>query len=96
MRAKYYDTIEDYCKEFPGNERYAFMLTASVPITDVSIKEPYSLIFGNEASGLPDEFAGFCTPVIIKHTKDIDSLNLPMAAGIAMYEFTKEAFKGRG
>ena len=90
VKAEYFDSIEDYCKRFPENERYAFMLKASTPITDITIKEPYSLIFGNEATGLPDDFADFCTSVVIRHSKDIDSLNLPMAAGIAMYEFTKK------
>ena len=93
VRVEYFDTIGDYCRRFPDNERYAFMLTASIPITEVSIREPYSLIFGNEATGLPDEYAGFCTPVVIKHSDAIDSLNLPMAAGIAMYEFTKDSWR---
>ena len=92
---EYFDTIEDYCTRFPQNERYAFMLTASVPITDITIKEPFSLIFGNEATGLPDVFADFCTSVIIRHSHDIDSLNLPMAAGIAMYEFTKNTWRNK-
>ena len=93
VKVEYFDTIEDYCKSFPKNARYAFMLTASTPITDISIKEPYSLIFGNEATGLPEEFASFCTTVIIKHSNNIDSLNLPMAAGIAMFEFTKNTWR---
>ena len=95
VRVEYFDTIEDYCARFPQNERYAFMLTASVPITDITIKEPFSLIFGNEATGLPDVFADFCTSVIIRHSHDIDSLNLPMAAGIAMYEFTKNTWRNK-
>lgn len=90
IKAKYFDTIEDYISKFPENKRYAFMLSGSVPLGDVDAKEPFSLIFGNEASGLPDDFANFCTPVVIKHSDKIDSLNLPMAAGIAMYEFTKK------
>lgn len=94
VRVEYFDTIEDYCRRFPENERYAFMLSeAALPLTEIGIKEPYSLIFGNEATGLPDEFKNFCRPVIIRHSHDIDSLNLPMAAGIAMYEFTKEVWR---
>ena len=96
VRAEYFDTIEDYCKRFPRNERYAFMLKASTPITQIGIREPYSLIFGNEATGLPEEYASFCTPVVIRHSTDIDSLNLPMAAGIALYEFTKKNWRGEG
>lgn len=85
-----FESFDEYCVRFHSNSRYAFMLAASTAITDISIREPYSLIFGNEATGLPIEFAKLCTTVIIKHSKDIDSLNLPMAAGIAMFEFTKK------
>ena len=93
VRAEIFDSIQDYCGRFPRNERYAFMLKGSVPITEVRIREPYSLIFGNEATGLPEEYARFCTPVVIRHSDSIDSLNLPMAAGIAMYEFTKSRWR---
>ncbi len=88
-----FESFDEYCERFPDNSRYAFMLSASTPITDIKIKEPYSLIFGNEATGLPAEFAGFCTAVIIKHSENIDSLNLPMAVGIAMFEFTKNKWR---
>lgn len=89
VRVQYFDTIEAYREDFPENKLYAFMLTASRLIHDIEISEPYSLVFGNEATGLPDDFADFCQSVIIPHSNGIDSLNLPIAAGIAMYEFTK-------
>ncbi|MBO6159634.1 MAG: TrmH family RNA methyltransferase [Firmicutes bacterium] len=92
LRIEYFDAIEDYIKRFPDNNRYAFMLRVPTPLPKVPIQKPYSLIFGNEATGLPESYADFCQSVIIRHTNSIDSLNLPMAAGIAMYEFTKEAF----
>lgn len=93
-RTAYYDSIEDYIRDFPENSRYAFMLRVPTPLPKVEKKEPYSLIFGNEATGLDEGFADFCQSVIIRHTSAIDSLNLPMAAGIAMYEFTKTHFNG--
>ncbi len=94
VRVEYFDTIEEYTKRFPENERYAFMLSkTALPLTEVQIRQPYSLIFGNEATGLPDRFSDFCQSVIIRHSHDIDSLNLPMAAGIAMYEFTKNKWR---
>ena len=92
VRVEYFETIEDYRKRFPKNNLYAFMLTASRPLPEIAAEKraPFSIVFGNEATGLPEEFADFCQSVIIKHSSDIDSLNLPMAAGIAMYEFTKD------
>lgn len=91
-----FDSFDEYCRRFPGNARYAFMLSASEPITDVSVREPFSLIFGNEATGLPAQFADSCTAVVIKHSSDIDSLNLPMAAGIALFEFTRKKWQSGG
>lgn len=93
VKVEYFDSIEDYINRFPQNKRYAFMLTASKPLFDVRIEEPYSLLFGNEATGLPSNFADFCQGVRIIHSSNIDSLNLPMAVGISMYEFTKEIWK---
>ena len=92
VRVQYFENIEAYRTAFPENQLFAFMLTASKPIQDIEIAEPYSLVFGNEATGLPEVFAGFCQSVVIPHSSGIDSLNLPIAAGIAMYEFTKEAW----
>lgn len=92
VKVEYFDTIDEYRKRFPENHLYAFMLQASRPLPEVVMakEKPFSLIFGNEATGLPDSFADFTQAVIIKHSGNIDSLNLPMAAGIAMYEFTKD------
>jgi TrmH family RNA methyltransferase len=58
MRVRVYDSFEEYRKEFPERPLYPFMLDASVPLQQIrEIPEIYSLIFGNEGSGLPAEFA---------------------------------------
>ena len=49
----------------------------------------FDLIFGNEASGLPDDLLDYDESVVIKHSDKIDSLNLPISVGIALYEFSK-------
>lgn len=51
---------------------------------------PFSLVFGNEASGLDARFRNIGRSVVIEHTDSIDSLNLALAAGIGLYEFSKE------
>ena len=89
-----YPSFEDYREQFPSNSLYPFMLDGSVMLGTVTISEPFSLIFGNEATGLPASFASVGTPVRIDHGPDIDSLNLPIAASIAMYESTKGKFGG--
>ena len=50
---------------------------------------PFTLVFGNEGSGLPPEFARYGQPVRIESNDRVDSLNLAVAAGIAIYGFAK-------
>ncbi len=94
VAVEYFQSIENYRERFPENRLYAFMLSAPVPLTETERQEPCSLVFGNEATGLPDGYKSFCQPVVIRHSGKIDSLSLPMAAGIAMYEFTKDRWRG--
>ena len=84
----------DFCEYrslYPAHTLYPFMLKGSVPLSQaaVSPQRPFSLIFGNEGTGLPDEFLDYGTPVRIPHSSKIDSLNLSIAAAIGMYEMNK-------
>lgn len=90
MRVRVYDSFEEYRKEFPERPLYPFMLDASVPLQQIrEIPEIYSLIFGNEGSGLPAEFAEAGQAVRIESNDQVDSLNLAVAAGIGIYYFTR-------
>ena len=90
MRVRGYDSFEEYRKEFPERPLYPFMLDASVPLQQIrEIPEIYSLIFGNEGSGLPAEFAAAGQAVRIESNDQVDSLNLAVAAGIGIYYFTR-------
>jgi len=85
----YFDSFAEYAEKFGDRQMYPFMLNAKINLYDIHPQGIFSLIFGNEATGLPDEFAEIGTSVVIPHSDKIDSLNLPVAAGIAMYEATK-------
>lgn len=85
----YFDSFQEYAEQFGGRELYPFMLDAKVSLHDIRPEGTFSLVFGNEATGLPSEFSNIGTSVIIPHSNRIDSLNLPIAASIAMYEATK-------
>lgn len=75
-----------------GRRMYPFMLKGAVSLEEADPgEERFSLIFGNESSGLPDDFLEVGQSVVIRHSKEIDSLNLSLAAGIGIYEFTKKA-----
>ena len=88
---KYFKSFEEY-KELTNNSMYPFMLKGSTKLHEVEKRKPFTLIFGNEATGLEDSFLNVGTPIRINHSNNIDSLNLDNAASIAVYEFTKENF----
>lgn len=88
----YFDTFSQYQEQYKNRELYPFMLDAKTSIHDIRPQGKFSLIFGNEATGLPPQFSQIGTTVIIPHSDQIDSLNLTIAASIAMYESTKHQF----
>ena len=91
LRFRRYQSFEEYESGNRGRSLYPFMLKGATDLQKLTRdkNEKYALIFGNEATGLPDEFADKGTGILIRHEKTIDSLNLSMACGIALYEFTK-------
>ncbi len=92
VKMELFEGFGDYEERFPGNRLYPFMLDGSTLLQETKIESPFSLIFGNEATGLPPSFQDKGNPIRIEHTHNIDSLNLPTAVGIAIYEATKTAF----
>ncbi|MCL2773753.1 MAG: TrmH family RNA methyltransferase [Oscillospiraceae bacterium] len=85
--------IRDYLKVYGERETYTFMLNAEYNLAELQSADGvgvYSLIFGNEASGLNyDVYKNVGKSVVIKHSSNIDSLNLPIAVSIALFWFTK-------
>ncbi|MCQ2519870.1 MAG: TrmH family RNA methyltransferase [Lachnospiraceae bacterium] len=92
MNVEEFDSFADYKKKIGDRDTYPFMLKAKKKLPETEFTAPFSLIFGNEATGLPDSFLDEGTSVIIPHSNRIDSLNLPIAASIALYEATKKDF----
>lgn len=88
---EYFDSLDDYYKVFPNRKSYLFMLDGATKLEEVTFETPHSLVFGNEGSGLPEEAKQFGTPVYIEHSKEIDSLNLSIAVGIALYKSSKDS-----
>ena len=84
-----YDTFEAYRAAFPGHALYPFMLDGSATLEAATraIRRPYALIFGNEGSGLPPDFAALGQAVRIPHSERIDSLNLAIAVAVGAYAF---------
>ena len=93
---EYFDTFDDYLHKYPNRDIYPLMLKGA---KNIHLIEPndknYSLVFGNESSGLPDEFLNYGQSIFIPHSDKIDSLNLSMALGITLYHFSKDIFKSK-
>lgn len=92
LKIQHYNTFDEYLTGH-GAERhnYAFMLDKNAKKLNEfkEVPSPYSLIFGNEAAGLPKDFAEKYNveTVIIPQSEFVDSLNLSVAASIALYDF---------
>lgn len=91
MNFRYFESFQAYRDTAGTRAFYPFMLKGAVPLQQLKRdpEEIFSLIFGNEAAGLPDWFAQVGQSIVIRHTDRIDSLNLALATGIGIYEFTK-------
>ena len=92
LRVRVYDDFEEYVADAPDRALYPFMLDGSRSLPDVlagDVPGRWTLIFGNEGSGLPPEFARMGQPVRIPSNDRIDSLNLSVAAAIGIYGFTQ-------
>lgn len=84
---------EEYTAKHAENKLLFMLDDRSKPLSsEIRPTAPYALVFGNEGTGLPPELAEEGTSIIIKHSKDIDSLNLPQAVAIGLYEITKDLF----
>ena len=89
VRIEVFGNFEDYAKRFPSNNLYPFMLDGSTKLQETTINKPFSLIMGNEATGLDPAFQNIGQPIRIEHSGNIDSLNITIAASIGLYEATK-------
>ena len=89
VRIEVFDEFSEYAQRFPSNNLYPFMLDGSTKLQETTINKPFSLIMGNEATGLDPSFQKIGQPIRIEHTSNIDSLNITIAASIGLYEATK-------
>lgn len=84
VRQECFKTFDDYLARFP-RACYPFMLQAQNGLSTLQLESPYALVFGNEAKGLDPSFLS-AKAVKIEQPGAVDSLNLPTAVAIALYE----------
>ena len=95
INCQYFDSFEAYKQQYSNHEIFCFMLNANRQLTIDNCPKPelFSLVFGNEATGLDNSYLQEGTSVIIPQSKEVDSLNITIAAGIGMYLFTQNSIK---
>jgi len=82
---EYFDCLDD-CLRSSDRTVYPFVVEGGRTLGEVSFQPPLSLLFGSEGSGLREGSARGGESVTIPHSDDVDSLNIAMAVGIALYE----------
>jgi TrmH family RNA methyltransferase len=91
MNVATYDRFDDYRALYPSHALYPFMLDGATELDEAARTRPdrFALAFGNEASGLPADFAVLGRPVVIPQSRAVDSLNLSVAVALGVYAFTR-------
>lgn len=90
---EHFNSLNDYKNKFNEHKIYSFMLQAKNTLQSTAFKDyPLTLAFGNEASGLPNEYLNE-NSVIIKHNDLIDSLNITNAVTIGLYKLFNDINK---
>lgn len=86
INVKCFDSFDEYVREYSDREMVPFMLCGK-PFGDKDFVrgKKYSLIFGNEATGLPQSFEKY-DAVRIEQSNKVDSLNLSVAVSVALYK----------
>ncbi len=88
---RYFDAFEDYRAAYRRNV-YTLMTDGRTPLEQARFKTPCTLVFGNESTGLPGQYLEEGDSVRIRHSAEIDSLSLPVAVSLTLYEATKGQF----
>ena len=83
--------FEQYLSAYgEGRAIFPFMLDGGTVLTPESCPAAprYTLVFGNEATGLPPEFARYGKSLFIAQSPEVDSLNLAVAVAVGAWVFT--------
>lgn len=90
LRVQMFDSFEEYRSKYGKQEVFTFMLNGenTLEIQNCPRTELFSLVFGNEATGLDDSYLQAGTSVCIPQSPEVDSLNITIAVGIGAFLFT--------
>lgn len=91
LRFQWFDQFTDYWGTYASHHLYPMMTDGEALLTDVHFHHPYTLIFGEESSGLAQEYHQYGTSVRIPQEGAVDSLNIALSVGVTLYQaYTSE------
>lgn len=90
VRIEVFSSFDAYQRRYADRTLFPFMLDGQTALRLDACPQAarYTLIFGNEASGLDPAFGQVGHAVYIPQTRAVDSLNLPTAVAIGVFAFT--------
>ncbi|MDD3995739.1 MAG: TrmH family RNA methyltransferase, partial [Bacilli bacterium] len=87
VNIKLFSSFDEYKETYNKHKIYTFMTDGKLKLNEIEKDNLVSLVFGNESSGLDESYKNY-ESVVINHSNEIDSLNLTIAIGISLYEFS--------
>lgn len=92
LNVAYFESLEHYLERYRESYNphlYPFLPVAEHVLGEVAFLSPFTLIFGPEWPGLPESYRELGRSVSIPQSPAVESLNLAVAVGIALYETRK-------
>ena len=90
IRHESFNSFKAYSGQYPDHRIFPFMLGGTVLAEDYPPCRQFSLVFGNEATGLDECFMHVGQSVKIPQSSCVDSFNLAVAVGIGAYVFARK------
>ncbi len=81
-----YDQFPDYWGSYAKHQLYPLMTNGKQLLSEAVFQSPFALIFGEESSGLGEEYLQVGSSIRIPHANTIDSLNIAVSVGITLYQ----------
>lgn len=92
LEVEFFEDFPSYLAAYGrGRDIFPFMLDGGTVLTPASRPktELYTLVFGNEAAGLPPEFQSYGKSLFIRQSDEVDSLNLAVSVAVGTFLFTQ-------
>lgn len=91
IRHESFQSFDEYAQSYPRHTLFPFMLNGEYTPEQTPPSKLFSLVFGNEATGLDAGFRELGHSVKIPLTDRIDSFNLASAVSIGTYIFARKS-----